>query len=168
MRINEEPTEGANLQPVIRFLGWMTLAYFVSFAAYYGRGMGIWFWYISLRRPSWDLPTWAWTPVWTILFGFIGLSIWTVVNDPSGSKRSTAQWMQFVTLLLAGVSPWVYFAWHQLVVSLVVTGLLLASSVVTSVVCWKVKPAAGQLLIPVIGWLLYSGALEFTVWHLNR
>jgi tryptophan-rich sensory protein len=39
--------------------------------------------------------------------------------------------------------------------------------VVTLVGFWRVRPLAGVLLVPYLGWVSFAAVLNFAVWHLN-
>ncbi|MEO7064883.1 MAG: tryptophan-rich sensory protein, partial [Dokdonella sp.] len=32
---------------------------------------------------------------------------------------------------------------------------------------WRVRPMAGALLVPYLGWVSFASALNFTVWQMN-
>jgi tryptophan-rich sensory protein len=168
MRINEEPPKDGSLKPTIVLLSWFTFSYVVSYIGYTGRSQGLWFWYISLRRPDWDVPTWAFTPVWTVLYAFMGLSLWQIGKDPPGKLR-TANLVLLITLLsLSGVSPWVYFSSHQLLVSICLSGGTCLTALAAMISCWRQKPAVGQMLVPWVAWLSLSWILEFVIMKMNR
>ena len=168
MRINEEPPKDGSLKPAIQVLSWLTLTYTVGLVGYFGRSQGLWFWYVSLKRPDWDVPTWAFTPIYTILNAFIGVSLWLIWKEPASSQRSKAIWLVLVALILGGLSPWVYFAAHQLVASLCLSTILCLTLLASTIMAWGVKPGAGKGILPNLAWQTFAVLLEFAIWRLNK
>jgi tryptophan-rich sensory protein len=74
----------------------------------------------------------------------------------------------FVVQLAANALwSWLFFAWHLggiAFAEVLMLWLLIAS---TLVAFWRVKPAAGLLLVPYLAWVTFASALNYTLWQLN-
>src|ERR1019366_5221363 len=99
---------GPELKPIIRLLTWFTTCYCFSLVGYIGISQGLWFWYVSLRRPVWSPPNWAITPVWTILYGLIAWASWQIWSEPAAGDRKFALNLYFIQLALNACWPWLF------------------------------------------------------------
>jgi len=168
MKHELEDQEGPDLKPAIRLLSWFTVCYVFSFVGYLGSSQGIWFWFQSLRRPAWSLPVWLYTPAQTVLFGIVAWASWYIWITDADSRRKNAMILFFTQLTLGAIWPWIFFAWHKPVLSVV---LIFAQFLVTAacvVAIWKLVPRSGKLMIPFLLWTGYLATLILVVWRLNR
>ncbi|MDR3689415.1 MAG: tryptophan-rich sensory protein [Fimbriimonas sp.] len=167
MRINEDTPNEGSLRPTILLLSWLTFCYAICFVGYQGRMQGLWFWYVALRRPDWDVPTWLLTPAWTILFGLIGASLWNLFREGPSRPRFVAILLLIVQLILSALEPWIYFAWHRMPVSLAMNTASCLIVLLAMVFSLKARPLSAKLMIPYLGWIVYGSILEFAVMRLN-
>ena len=52
-------------------------------------------WYPTLQKPAWNPPNWIFGPVWTILYGLMGLAswlIWRKKGEQEGQVRHALKW----------------------------------------------------------------------------
>ncbi len=121
-------------------------------------------WYASLRKPSWNPPSWIFGPVWTALYIMMAVAAWLVWRR-GGPRRA---------LGLYGVQLALNAAWTPLFFGLKLPGLafaeillLLAAVIVTARAFATVSRPAALLLVPYIAWVAFASFLNFTLWRLN-
>jgi translocator protein len=124
--------------------------------------------YADLVRPVWAPPGWVFGPVWSVLFLAMAIAAWLVWRVPQPSKaRSVALSLFVVQLVANALWSWLFFAWHLgglAFAEVLLLWLLIAS---TLFAFWRVKPAAGLLLVPYLAWVTFASALNCTLWQLN-
>lgn len=124
--------------------------------------------YAELVRPAWAPPGWVFGPVWSALYLAMAVAAWLVWRVPQPSRaRSIALRLFGVQLVANALWSWLFFAWHLggiAFAEVLVLWLLIAG---TLVACWRVKPAAGLLLVPYLAWVTFASALNHTLWQLN-
>lgn len=105
--------------------------------------------YADLVRPAWAPPGWVFGPVWTALFLAMAVAAWLVWRVPQPSKaRSLALSLFVIQLVANALWSWLFFAWHlggPAFAEVLILWLLIASTLITF---WRVKSAAGMLLVP--------------------
>jgi tryptophan-rich sensory protein len=154
---------------------WLALAGFVGLPLLVGAadlaaiGGGLRGWYMSLAQPPGTPPNWVFSPVWTILYVLIGVAAWLVwrlrgAADP-GSLRALRLW-GWQLLANAAWAP-AFFALHDLGGAVLVMAVLLAMLGATVLAFWKIRPAAGWLLLPYFAWTCYAAYLTVGFWWLN-
>jgi tryptophan-rich sensory protein len=87
----------------------------------------------------------------------------------------SAEWLRQGPALRLFVVQWLLNAlWTPLFFGLHQTGLALAEILLLWVMIgltvrtfWKIKPAAGMLLLPYLGWVTFAAFLNFTLWRMN-
>ena len=121
-------------------------------------------WYASLRKPSWNPPSWIFGPVWTALYTMMAVAAWLVWRR-GGPRRALA---------LYGVQLALNAAWTPIFFGLKMPGpafveilLLLAAIVITARAFARTSLAAALLLAPYIAWVAFAAFLNFTLWRLN-
>jgi len=130
-------------------------------------------WYKTIRKPSWNPPSWLFGPVWTLLYAMMAVSAWLVQREARGNPalaRSGAlalgAWVH--QLILNVTWSWVFFGRRQIGPGLgVLIGLWLAI-VETIWLSSRVSKKAALLLAPYLAWTTFAGVLNFRVWRLNR
>jgi tryptophan-rich sensory protein len=158
------------LKPAIRLLTWLTACYCFSLVGYIGTSysQGLWFWYVSQRRPAWNPPNWSVTPVWTILYGLMGFASWAVWNSPACRSRTITLGAFFVQLTLTAAWPWVLFALHRTGAAVILLFILWMVSILVTILFWRINPKSGALMTPPTVWTGFTAILTLVVWQLNR
>jgi len=62
---------------------------------------------------------------------------------------------------------WLFFGWQLGGWAFANIIALLVSLAVTIVLFWRVRPAAGVLLIPYLLWVTFAAVLNYVVWQMN-
>jgi len=161
-----EPAPPARTHPVIVALSILTVCYGVAFAgsqATFG-GLG---WYAGIRKPAWTPPSWLFGPVWTILYalmGFAAIGIW----HERRPGRGLALGAFGIQLLLNGLWPFLFFAWHLLAWSAAEIAVLWLAIGVTAYLFATLRPRSAWLLAPYLAWTTFAGILNMAIWQMNR
>jgi translocator protein len=133
-------------------------------------------WYAALEKPPWNPPAWLFAPVWTVLYATMAVAGWLVWRAPEPARRGPGSRFAgrraglavfAVQLVLNGAWSWLFFHLHRPGLALAeIAGLWLAI-LATAVLFWRVRPAAGALLLPYLAWVTFAAALNFALWRLN-
>jgi translocator protein len=147
-------------------VAWLLVAYLAA-AIGSAASLGAPDFYRELVRPAWAPPAWLFGPVWTALYGLIGVAAWLVWLR-RGLRDAPGLWVLFFVQLAANALwTWLFFAWQlgaAAFVEIVVLWLLILATVVAF---WRVSALAGVLLVPYLLWVGFAAALTYAVWRAN-
>jgi translocator protein len=123
-------------------------------------------WYPGLVKPSFNPPAWVFGPVWSVLYLSMVIAAWMVwISENPGTKSA----MKIFLLQL-----FLNFLWSVFFFGFRNPGLAFAEIVVLWVMIlatvlsfFKIRPAAGGILIPYLLWVSFAAVLNFTIWRLN-
>lgn len=148
----------------LALVGWLVLCFAASGTAVFVSPGG---WYAGLQKPSWTPPAWVFGPVWSALYAMMAVAAWLVWRRGgwAGQWRPLA-WFLLQWLLNVLWTP-LFFGLHRPGLALVEITLLWAALATTLLAFWRVKTAAGVLLVPYLAWVSLATALNFTIWRLN-
>jgi len=131
-------------------------------------------WYAALEKPAWNPPAWVFAPVWTLLYAMMAVAGWLVwrgggsaVGTGGGPSRGIALGVYAVQLVLNGAWSWLFFGLQRPGLAFVEIVALWLAILATTVLFWRVKPLAGALLVPYLGWVGFAAALNLALWRLN-
>jgi len=124
-------------------------------------------WYSTLNRPPLTPPSWIFSPVWTVLYITIAISI--LLYYRSSSKPHVGWTSAVLTGHLVTNLVWTYlfFGLRSPAVALIDILLLDASLVVLIRWFWKARMLAGALLVPYLVWVLFATYLNYGFFRLN-
>ncbi|AGI08365.1 tryptophan-rich sensory protein [Xanthomonas citri pv. citri] len=147
-------------------LGWLVLCYAVAALGAMASIQAASF-YAQLQRPAWAPPGWLFGSVWTVLYGMMAVSVWSVWRRGGWAGARVALTLFLVQLALNGLWSWLFFAWHLgawAFTDIVALWLVLAATIG---VFAKRQALAAWLLVPYLAWVSFAAALNFSVWQLN-
>ena len=151
---------------IIGLLGWLLLS-FAAAAIGAAASVQAASFYQQLVQPSWAPPSSVFGPVWSLLYALMAIAAWLVWRE-GGWRRQRGVLVLFVLqLAVNALWSWLFFGWHRGALAfadIVLLWLLIAATVIGF---WRVRPLAGALLLPYLGWVSFASALNFAVWHLN-
>ena len=126
-------------------------------------------WYRSLKKPTWTPPDWLFPVAWTTLYLCLSVSAARVAGL-AGTDPASGPALAFWALQIALNTLWtpVFFGLRRMGTGLVVLVLLWLAVAATLIAFWRVDLVAGLLFLPYLAWVSVAGALNFTVWRLNR
>lgn len=145
--------------PAILFLGFLSGR--IANSGYGNR------WFDALEKPAFMPPGWAFGAAWTILYILMGLALAMIIHARGSRGRGIA-----ILLFLAQVvmnllwSP-LFFRAHQVDNAFILILLLIATVAATALLFWRIRPAAGLLLLPYLAWLAFASVLNYEIGRLN-
>ena len=125
-------------------------------------------WYVDLNKPFFTPPNELFSPVWTLLYIMMGVSVGIVWNR--GFYHiwvKTALYHFLFQLLLNGLWSLVFFGLHSIVGGLLIILTLFILLLFTYKWFKVVDSRAAYLLIPYIIWVAYATVLNIGIWNLN-
>lgn len=136
-------------------------------------------WFNSLVHPDAMPPNWVLPFVWVILYfamGFASFLVWSgafnadALESPMSHRRKSLVGLGAYSLQLLLNWLWlpVFFAWHEMLASLVVMAVLDVVVVVTLVIFVQVRWLAALVFTPYLVWLGFATYLNGEHWYHNR
>ncbi len=125
-------------------------------------------WYGTLNKPAFSPPNWLFGPAWTVLYILMGVAtflVWQKGLQTPGVK--VALLVFIIQLLLNVIWSFLFFGWRAPVAGLVEIVVLWLAILLTIVLYFRVRPAAGVLLLPYIGWVTFATILNAAIVKLN-
>ena len=123
--------------------------------------------YAALDKPAWAPPAGVFGPVWTLLYAMMAIAAWLVWKARGLRDSRAALTLYGVQLAANALWSFLFFAWGRgalAFVDIVVLWLLIAA---TFVAFWRIRAAAGLLLVPYLAWVSFATALNYAVWQRN-
>ncbi len=124
-------------------------------------------WYATLQKPFFNPPNYLFGPVWTLLYGLMGVSLYLIWNAPSSSMRTNALIIFGVQMLLNFAWSFIFFHFKELgwaLVEIILTWL----SIFTMIVMFSgINKTAAYIQIPYLCWVTFATILNAAIWKLN-
>lgn len=121
-------------------------------------------WYVSLSKPRWTPPGWAFPIVWSLLYISMSVAAARVAALPD-----TGQALAFWSVQIAFNTLWtpVFFGLHRIRAAMIImVGLWL--SVAATLLSFAIHDTTAALLMaPYLLWVTIAGALNLSVMQLN-
>ncbi|MGB9149240.1 MAG: TspO/MBR family protein [Burkholderiales bacterium] len=124
-------------------------------------------WFASLNKPAWNPPSWLFGPVWTVLYAMMATAGWLVWRQLGLLAAATPLFFFAVQLMLNTMWSVFFFGLHNPGLAFVDIVFLWLAIAMTVYFFWRVRPLAGALLLPYLGWVSFAAVLNFTIWRLN-
>ncbi len=149
--------------PTIALLLWLTAAYAAGYVGTLGTLRGMASFYPALHKPAWTPPAPLFAPVWTVLYGLMGLAAWRVWRI-EGRTPLALWWLQ---LALNALWPWLFFGFGRLGPAFGEILALWAAILATTVAFSRRDALAAWLLVPYLAWVGFAAVLNLAVWRMN-
>ncbi len=126
-------------------------------------------WYQDLQKPFFAPPNSIFGPVWTILYGMMGVAAF-LVYERRGKKKQVKTALGFFCAQLVLNFLWsiLFFGLRSPLLGLVDILALLILIVVTASRFYPLSPAASLLLVPYALWVTFATMLNAAIFVLNR
>lgn len=125
-------------------------------------------WYDNLEKPSFQPPASIFTPVWIILYSFIGMAFLLFVYAPIKTNESLGYMLFGIQLVLNLLWSPVFFGLHKLRAAYFICFTLTLFVFFMTVVYFQNSILAGILMVPYLLWLTFACILNYTIWQLNK
>jgi len=124
-------------------------------------------WYPKLEKPSFNPPSWAFGPVWTLLYAMMGASAWLTWRKGGEERTMRALQLFSVQMLLNMLWSFIFFRLRSPRWAFVEIVVLWLAIVMTLVAIWRVSRIAGLLFLPYLLWTSFALLLNARIWRLN-
>ena len=124
-------------------------------------------WYSKLNRPPLTPPNWVFSPVWTVLYITIAISIFLYYRSSPKSHVGWTSAVLAVHLVTNLLWTYLFFGLHSPAMALTDIVVLDISLVVLICWFWESSMLAGALLFPYLAWVLFATYLNYGFYRLN-
>jgi benzodiazapine receptor len=124
-------------------------------------------WFDALEKPSFMPPGWAFGVVWPILYACLGLAVAMIHALPASDAKRKALILFYVQLALNFAWSPVFFAAHDMRAAVVIIIMMLAMAAGAAGQFFRLRAAAGYLLVPYLAWLVFATMLNTAILNLN-
>lgn len=124
-------------------------------------------WFDSLAKPSFMPPGWAFPLAWTILYVLMGVALALILHARGARGRPLALTLFFAQLALNYSWSPLFFAAHRVRLALFVIAAMLLLTAAAAAHFYRIRKAAGLLLLPYLAWLGFAAALNYQIGMLN-
>lgn len=125
-------------------------------------------WYASLKKPSFNPPSWVFAPVWLTLYALMGISLFMVwrksLGRPEAKKAKGLFGVQLALNVLWSVT---FFGMQSPLYGFFVIVLLWVAVLATMAVFYRISKGAGILLLPYFLWGSFASVLNLSILILN-
>ncbi len=122
-------------------------------------------WYRSLRKPAWTPPDWLFPVAWTTLYLLMAGAAARVAGVEGAGIA-----LGLYAVQIAFNTLWtpVFFGLKRMGTGFAVLVVLWLAVFATLVAFWRLDLWAGLMFVPYLAWVTVAGALNLSVWRLNR
>ncbi|HUT39042.1 MAG TPA: TspO/MBR family protein [Methanoregula sp.] len=157
-----------NGKKILLFVIAMSICLLAGFIGSYYTTPEIPTWYASLQKPDLTPPPWIFAPVWTVLYIFMGLSLYWILESGINIPEAKLGLILFIFQLVLNVGwSFLFFALHTTFFSFLIIVMLWAVLLCTIVQVYRVSIPAAGLLIPYIIWISFAAYLNYAILILN-
>ncbi len=125
-------------------------------------------WYVMLDKPFFSPPNWLFAPVWTILYAFMGISLYLVWEKGAKGEREKKAVKIFLLQLFANFL-WsiLFFGLRSPLLGLIDIVILLVLIIITLEKFKQISKTAFYLMIPYLLWVSFATILNGALLFLN-
>jgi translocator protein len=124
-------------------------------------------WFDALHKPSFMPPGWTFGVVWPILYALLGIALAMILAEPPSARRTTALTLFMVQLALNLAWSPIFFAGHDIGLAKIVIFIMALVAAYVARQFYRLRRIAGLLMLPYLAWLVFAGALNWSIETLN-
>lgn len=120
-------------------------------------------WYATLNKPFFSPPNWLFGPVWTLLYIFMGISLYLIWSKPQKLKT-----IFFIQLFLNFLWSFIFFGLRQpflAFLEIIILWYFIFSYIRQAL---PVSRLAAYLFYPYLAWVSFASILNLAIVLLNR
>ncbi len=121
-------------------------------------------WYSEIILPTFNPPSWVFSPVWTALYILMSVAIWIVWRKTSDKKILQ---LYFVHLFFNAIWSVIFFGFHQIFIALIDLGIILVFIIWLMKIYYQINKISFLLMMPYLLWSTYALVLNTTIFYLN-
>ncbi len=122
-------------------------------------------WYSSLTKSSLNPPDWVFGPVWTMLYLFMTIAIWSAWHK--NTKNLYLIYLYLIHLFFNTTWSIIFFVFHNIFVALINLVVLILFIALLSFKYKNLSRISFYLMIPYFLWCCYALILNSTLLYLN-
>jgi tryptophan-rich sensory protein len=125
-------------------------------------------WYAGLEKPELTPPSWVFGPVWAILYIFMGISLFWILETGVKSQDAKLGMILFIFQLVLNVAwSFIFFSLHSTFFSFLIIIMLWAVLLCTIVQILRFSIPASVILIPYFCWISFAAYLNYAILIMN-
>jgi len=124
-------------------------------------------WFDALQKPAIMPPGWVFGAVWTVLYILLGLALALILHARGARGRGFAVALIAAQLLLNYAWSPIFFAYHEVGAAFWTIAAMLFLSAAAAILFWRIRRAAGLLMLPYLAWLGFAATLTWQIGALN-
>ena len=148
---------------------YLTLFLFLSyFMSWWGGYITDYFkepWYSTIIKPSFNPPDWVFAPIWMSLYLLIGYASWLMWSSRNNTQKILN--IYFIHLIFNASWTITFFAFHQILASLIIVGLIIFFVVWLIRLYYPINKISAYLMLPYLSWLCFAFVLNYSIFTLN-
>jgi len=152
---------------MLGLLGWMVLVFAVAGLGGWATSLSVGDWYPTLTRPPLNPPDAVFGPVWSVLFGLMGLAAWHVWRRVGLTGAPIALGLFLAQLALNLGWSVLFFGMQRPDLALAEILILWPLILATLIAFWRIDRIAGALLVPYLLWVAFAIYLNAGIVWLN-
>ncbi|WP_196794005.1 MULTISPECIES: TspO/MBR family protein [unclassified Thioalkalivibrio] len=152
---------------MLGLLAWMVLVFAVAGLGGWATSLSVSDWYPTLARPPLNPPDAVFGPVWSVLFGLMGLAAWHVWRRVGLTGAPIALGLFLAQLALNLGWSVLFFGLQRPDLALAEILILWPLILATLVAFWRIDHIAGALLVPYLLWVAFAIYLNAGIVWLN-
>jgi len=157
-------TSSSNSHSLRGLLGWLLLVFAVAALGAMASVQAQAF-YAQLSKPSWAPPAGVFGPVWSVLYGLMGMAVWLVWRARPAAHSAFV--LFGAQLAVNALWSWLFFAWKQGALAMLDVVVLWVLIAATMRVFWPIHRLAALLLLPYFMWVGFASLLTWVIWQGN-
>ena len=122
-------------------------------------------WYSSLNKSGLNPPDWVFAPVWTILYLFMTIAIWSAWHK--NYKDLNIIYIYLMHLFFNTTWSIVFFVFHNIFAALINLIIIIGFIIILMVQYKKISNLSFILMIPYLLWCIYALTLNTSLYILN-
>ncbi|OPL11957.1 MAG: hypothetical protein AVO34_01690 [Firmicutes bacterium ML8_F2] len=124
-------------------------------------------WFEILVKPSWNPPSWLFSPVWITLYALMGVAAYLVWQQKGSAGIKIALVVYGIHLGFNALWSILFFGLKNPGIAFAEIIVLLALIITITILFWRINTWAGLLLLPYLIWVSFAAFLNYAIWQLN-
>ena len=122
-------------------------------------------WYSSLNKSGLNPPDWVFAPVWTTLYLFMSIAIWSAWHK--NYKDLNIIYIYLMHLFFNTTWSIVFFVFHNIFAALINLIIIIGFIIILMIKYKKISNLSFILMIPYLLWCIYALTLNTSLYILN-
>ena len=122
-------------------------------------------WYSTLNKSGLNPPDWVFAPVWTTLYLFMTIAIWSAWHK--NYKDLNLIYIYLMHLFFNTTWSIVFFVFHNIFAALINLLIIISFIIVLMIKYYKISNLSFILMIPYLLWCIYALTLNTSLYILN-